>query len=193
VSCEKISEYSRSCHCDGCNIKKDILSHIPKKYHHIDTDKNEILEENYGNSLFIWGDAGTGKTVFLASLAKKYICERKSIMWRSFPAMIFELQSCFSKEENFDKAVKKIALFDGFLFLDDVGAEKLTEWVRQTMYYIINEREQRCLQTVITSNFSLSKIDEQIDSRISSRIAGMCKVIKFTGKDRRIAEGVTKK
>ena len=72
------------------------------------------------------------------------------------------------------------------LFLDDLGAEKLTDFVRQITYYILNEREQHQLLTVITSNFSIKDLDKQIDSRISSRIAGMCEILKFTGKDQRL-------
>ena len=79
-----------------------------------------------------------------------------------------------------------MAKFEGWLAIDDIGAEKLTEFVRQITYYILNEREQRELPTLITSNFSLMEIDEMIDSRISSRIAGMCEVIKLSGKDRRL-------
>ena len=62
----------------------------------------------------------------------------------------------------------------------------MTDFVKQIIYFIINEREQRCLTTIITSNFSLAQLDEHIDSRISSRIAGMCKVIQLSGRDRRL-------
>jgi len=42
------------------------------------------------------------------------------------------------------------------------------------------------LPTIITSNFGLNEIDEMIDSRISSRISGMCEVLQIKGKDRRL-------
>jgi len=42
------------------------------------------------------------------------------------------------------------------------------------------------LHTLVTSNFSLQQIDDQIDTRVSSRIGGMCKIVKLTGKDRRL-------
>ncbi len=106
----------------------------------------------------------------------------------SYPAFIMELQNMFREDgESPADFAKKVATYPELLVIDDLGAEKLTDFVRQTTYYILNEREQRCLQTVITSNFSLAQIDEQIDSRVSSRIAGMCKVFKFEGNDRRLA------
>ncbi len=168
---------------------------IPQKYKTLETDKTKILNENYDKSLFIWGGVGSGKTVFVTSMAKKYIRDDVNILWYSFPALIMKLQKAFnSGETDFNTGKKitpygiaeKIALSEKILFLDDLGAEKITEFVKQIMYYIINEREQRELKTIITSNFSLADIDRQIDPRISSRIGGMCKVLKFSGKDRRI-------
>ena len=100
-----------------------------------------------------------------------------------------ELQNLYKseKESPYDRA-EKIASFKGVLVIDDLGANKATEWVRQITYYIVNAREQEMLPIIITSNFSLEEIAEQIDSRISSRIAGMCKSIKLSGRDRRLDE-----
>ena len=81
---------------------------------------------------------------------------------------------------------ENIATYPGTLCIDDIGAEKMTAFVQQITYYIINYREQEMLHTLITSNFSLQQIDEQIDTRVSSRIAGMCKVVKIQGHDRRL-------
>ena len=98
-----------------------------------------------------------------------------------------ELQSSFKKDDkNPFEIAEEIAKFSGVLVIDDLGAEKMTDFVKQIIYFIINEREQRCLTTIITSNFSLAQLDEHIDSRISSRIAGMCKVIQLSGRDRRL-------
>jgi DNA replication protein DnaC len=52
---------------------------------------------------------------------------------------------------------------------------------------IINYREQNKLQTIITSNFTLDEIDMYIDRRISSRIAGMCEVVRMSG-DKRLKQ-----
>jgi len=186
---------------------------IPKKYIDIETYKSKLfnkaiegiklkvnckssygmhdttIDYTYGKSLFLTGSVGRGKTVFIASVVKAYLKAGIPIKWISFPKFIMELQNMFrsSDDSPYDEA-KKVAKYESMLFIDDLGAEKLTEFVSQIMYYIINEREQNMLPTIITSNYSLSEINQQIDARVSSRIAGMCEVLEFKGTDKRIAK-----
>jgi DNA replication protein DnaC len=173
--------------------EQSILREIPKKYQTMNTDRKDIIEKYIGQNLFITGGAGVGKTVLMATMAKIIRREFKNIKWISYPAFIMELQSLFKQDSCGDFRTKTpfdvaedMAKFNGWLCIDDLGAEKLTDYVRQITYFIINEREQRMLPIIITSNFSLAQIDEMVDPRVSSRIAGTCETIKLTGKDRRI-------
>ena len=95
---------------------------------------------------------------------------------------------CFNghHEESAYDFLDKNAHYPGYLIIDDIGAEKLTDFVRQTTYYLINEREMNELPLIITSNYGLEQLAEQIDDRIASRIAGMCEIVKFKGEDKRI-------
>ena len=72
------------------------------------------------------------------------------------------------------------------LVIDDVGAEKVSDWSRQMFYTLIDRRYREMSQTIITSNLDLDKLAEIIDERISSRIIEMGKVIKLGGKDWRL-------
>ena len=165
------------------------LTIIPIKFRDIECDKPNIIKQGIDQSMFITGGAGVGKTVLMAGIAKEILKDKeKEVEWISYPSFIMELQSSFRKDDEitpFERA-KEIASFPGTLAIDDIGAEKMTAFVQQITYYIINYREQEMLHTLITSNFSLQQIDEQIDTRISSRIGGMCKIVKLTGKDRRL-------
>jgi len=130
-----------------------------------------------------------GKTVLMAGIVKEILKNReKEVKWISYSGFIMELQSLFRKDDEitpFERA-EEIASFPGALAIDDIGAEKITAFVQQITYYIINHREQEMLHTLITSNFSLQQIDDQIDTRVSSRIGGMCQIVRLTGKDRRL-------
>ena len=165
------------------------LKVMPVKFRDIECDKIELVKQGIKQSLFITGASGVGKTVLMAGVVKELLKDKgNKVKWISYPGFIMELQSMFRKEgENtpFEMA-EEVAIYSGTLCIDDIGAEKMTAFVQQITYYIINYREQEMLHTLITSNFNLQQINDQIDSRVSSRIAGMCKIIKLTGRDRRL-------
>lgn len=71
------------------------------------------------------------------------------------------------------------------LVLDDVGAEKASEWTQERLYSLIDHRYVNCLPVIVTSNLSTDYLAEQTGERVASRIAGMCTVVPMTGPDRR--------
>lgn len=175
--------------CKKCYVSKKFNSLIPPKFHYLAVipEREELLNKNWNKNLFITGTVGTGKTVFTCAVGKKRLEDRQEFKFLNYASFIMKLQSMFGKDgENAYDRAEEIAEYKGLLIIDDLGAEKLTDFVRQITYFLINEREQYERDTIITSNFSLGEIDAQIDKRISSRIVGMCEVLKFKGKDRRL-------
>lgn len=155
------------------------------------------LHAKADRGLCLTGGAGVGKTVTLCLLARNYL--RAQIaeginpqtvhVWRflSFPAFVMELQDAWRRDgEQTAWDLLKQAAQTPRLIVDDLGAEKLTDYIRQATYYLLNEREQWEKPTYLTTNFSLAELDRQFDSRISSRIAGMCDLVALQGKDRRL-------
>lgn len=76
--------------------------------------------------------------------------------------------------------------FKGILILDDVGAEKLTDWVAETFYLIVNKRYNEMLPTIFSSNLAVGELAEMLGDRTASRIVEMCDIIKIDGEDRRL-------
>ena len=66
------------------------------------------------------------------------------------------------------------------------GSEKITEWVLETFYLLINKKYNERIPLVITSNFKLMNLATQLNDRIVSRIVEMCDVVELTGEDRRL-------
>jgi DNA replication protein DnaC len=171
------------------NFDLPTLEIIPLKYRDLECHHQKLADSLRGKSVFITGKIGVGKTVLMAELVKRVIRDGQPVQWISYPAFIMQLQNAYRDEEdNPYKMAKEIATYEGTLAVDDLGVPKLTDYVRQISYYIFNEREQRVLPTLITSNFGLKEINEMIDPRISSRIAGMCEIVELEGRDKRLKQ-----
>ena len=71
------------------------------------------------------------------------------------------------------------------LVIDDIGAEKASEWTAERLYTIVDHRYANCLPLLVTSNLPPAKLTEQTGERTASRLAEMCQVVPMTGTDRR--------
>jgi DNA replication protein DnaC len=92
-------------------------------------------------------------------------------------------QTAFKQKESAREIVDEI-LHRDFLILDDLGSEKATDYVRQSLLYLVDECYSREVALVATSNFGLEALN-QLDKRIASRLVEMCDLIKFDETDDR--------
>jgi DNA replication protein DnaC len=135
-----------------------------------------ITEEK---GLFIYGNTGVGKTYFLYSLAN-----RKNSKVRNFTELLVEFRDAMNKGHYFDN-IKDLTQED-YLFIDDIGAEKLSDFVVEFLYLIVNKRYENMKRTVFATNLSVEDFIEKYGERIMSRISEMCILHELKGEDKRI-------
>ena len=192
--------------CERCNNLKQISENIegilrqagvPPKYVGCSFENFQVASGNakayilckeyIGNpsaSLFIYGGWGVGKTHLAAAIARELLLMGKKVMFTSVPKALYEIRKAFQDDaRETEEAYIERYLSCSFLILDDFGIEKTTEWTRQTLDYIIYERDSNLKPTIITSNLSLDEISQKVDGRIASRLAGMGSIIKVGGTD----------
>jgi DNA replication protein DnaC len=135
------------------------------------------IEENKG--LFIHGNTGVGKTYFCHTLqnAKKGTVE-------NFVALLYEFRD-YIQNGFYNDRIKALCDVD-YLIIDDIGAEKLSDFVVEFLYTIVNRRYENMKKTVLTTNFKLEDFEKRYGDRILSRISEMCIMVELTGEDRRI-------
>lgn len=143
------------------------------------------------NGLFFYGKAGAGKTHLAVSIAR-YIIEQKQIAVSFIRVvdLLLDIRQTYNADEGY-RAENEAGLLKKYtttplLILDDLGAEKTSEWVRQILYQIVDSRWIDDKLIVITSNLTLRELAERFDDRISSRIGGSCEVFEAKPHDYRI-------
>lgn len=72
---------------------------------------------------------------------------------------------------------------DAIVILDDIGAEKPSEWVEEQLYALIDLRYRMQRSTFFTTNCTLKQLENQIGCRSVSRIIEMCEGVRVGGED----------
>lgn len=152
------------------NATTENLSHNIKKA--VETS----IKENKG--LFIYGDTGTGKTYTLNALAKG----RGEV--ENFVALLAEFRDAIQKGVYWDKLKEFVA--QEYLFIDDIGAEKISDFVIEFVYLIVNKRYENMKRSVFATNLTLEDFQKRYGDRILSRISEMCVLVELKGEDKRI-------
>lgn len=111
------------------------------------------------------------------------------VLMTSFPKLLNALGGIYSGEKNeYLKSLNRYQL----LIIDDLGVERDTPYVLETVYLVIDERYKSGKPFIITTNLSLEKLQNPADlehGRIYDRIMERCVPVAFSGKNYRTGKG----
>lgn len=142
-------------------------------------------------NLLLLGRYGVGKTGLIASalnaLAPQLHDNGQRPKFISTVALTDALRTGYD-DGSFDRTMEAYRKC-GLLILDDLGAEKPTEWVRERIFSIIDHRYGNLLPTWGTSNLTPDKLAEQIGERAFWRLIEECDVIEVNGVNLRERRG----
>lgn len=142
--------------------------------------------ERIEDSILLTGPAGCGKTHLSVALMRDQSLKSLRFSWfHKATDILMELRSVYDEEGKSEKEIFKKYLTEDILIIDDIGAEKVSDYVIQSWYKIIDDRYSACLPTAYTTNLKLSEIGSRFGDRIASRLAAGL-VLSMKGKDMRM-------
>ncbi len=143
--------------------------------------------KNYKNEtgLLMSGSFGTGKSHLAMGIAKALVKKEIESIFITVPDLLTKIKSTFDKDAGVTELeyIETLQNID-CLIIDDIGAEKASGWVEETLFKIVNARSKK--HTVYTTNCTSEELEKQVKGRCFSRILGMSRPVKVEGEDYRL-------
>jgi len=143
--------------------------------------------------IVLTGSPGTGKTHLAVAILRELVRESKirrdaHARFVPVPELLAEIRASYRDDGPDERDIMDRYSQLPYLVLDDLGAEKTTEWSITTLYLIIDRRYRDMRPTVVTTNLTLDQIAGTLSERISSRLASG-KIITIKAPDYRMKRG----
>ena len=155
------------------------ISTVARNY----ADKFEVMREQ-AKGLLLFGSVGTGKTYIGACIANALLDRGYPVLMTNFARLSNTLQGMWEGKQEYLDSLNRFPL----LIIDDLGAERKSEYMNEIVYHLIDSRYRARLPLIVTTNLSSDELKNPTDitnQRTYSRLLEMCVPIKVEGKDRR--------
>lgn len=149
--------------------------------------KNFEEFKRQGKGLLLYGTVGTGKTYYAACIANALLDEGHRVLMTNFAQLTNTIQGMFEGKQEFINSLNSYSL----LIIDDLGAERTTEYMQEMVFNIIDSRYRAGKPMIITTNLTLKEITKAQDigrDRIYDRILERCHPIEVQAENKRVAK-----
>ncbi len=143
----------------------------------------EVADGRCRRSLLLQGGVGLGKTFLASAIGNHAIAARKTVLYFTLAEFIDLIRAeKFDDEADFREAAQRLLEVD-LIILDDLGAEKATEFVAQELFNLINVRLNRQMPMVVSTNLRAAELQDTYGERIASRLLFGFEALTLEGED----------
>jgi len=204
----------RQCRCRVDSRIQTLLgrAHIPPRYQRCSFDNFEITCPSVQRALMVSrkyvdeypvidigllfiGTCGVGKTHLATSILTGLINKGVPGLFYDFRDLLKEIQDSYNPNTHSSELRILAPVFSAeVLVLDELGANKPTEWVQETITHIITKRYNDGKVTIFTTNYQdyalagspySETLTDRIGIRLRSRLREMCRLVLIEGEDYR--------
>ena len=143
----------------------------------------EMKEKNQG--LLLYGPVGTGKSFTAACIANALMEQNITVIMTSFVKILQDIGT--GDEASYIQILNSASL----LIIDDLGAERNTDYALENVYNVIDSRIRTDKPMILTTNLELSEMLQTTDiryRRVYDRIFETCYPVEMPGKSFRQIE-----
>jgi len=136
-----------------------------------------------GQSLYVCGPVGTGKTLALCCLVCCHLAAGHGVRLVNWRRMQIEVRATYQPASR----ATELDLLNAYagldvLCLDDLGAgtdeeERETAAARRLLYTVMDDRYANARITYVTGNVPPGELAQKYDPRIARRIETMCRIV----------------
>lgn len=151
----------------------------------------EFCDDEREKGFVFAGPPGVGKTHLAAAVMNDQLNKGRECIFCTVPELLADIRKAMRSDKETTELIELVK-GTSLLILDDLGAEKTTDWVAEQLFVILNARLVRMKDTFITTNYQKpSELIEKLGGgltgqRIVSRIRELCNWVNLTGSDWRL-------